>query len=420
MTDGPVHRRATGAGKPAPARVRQERSRTMKTSLRLAWAGIMLVVPLGSGGWGKSEAGAVAASAHPTAARDHMPALAAPKSGRTRPQVVVLADNAGTETTDFIVPYGVLKASGVADVVSVSTEAGSVALFPALRVKTDMTIAQFDRTQPAGADVLIVPAMKRKDSPVLLEWVKGQADKGAVVVSVCEGAWVIAHAGLLDGKSATTHWFALDSMAGQFPGTTWVRDRRWVVDGNIVSTTGVSASIPASLALIEAIAGLPAAHSTARQLGVSSWDAAHDSSGFAFRARHVAQIAWNWLAFWRHETVELALADGVDEVAIALTADAWSRTMRSRVVAVHAGGSVRSRHGLEIESDEALAGAPSRLPGARVAAKLDLDAIIDGIAARHGSATACWVAIGLEYRLRSPDRCHLRPAMPSGQRRSMG
>lgn len=87
----------------------------------------------------------------------------------TRALVVVLADNAGTEATDFVVPYAVLKEFGVADVVTVSTGPGAVTLIPALRIRTDMTAAQFDAATPAGADILIVPAMKRNDSPAMLE-----------------------------------------------------------------------------------------------------------------------------------------------------------------------------------------------------------------------------------------------------------
>lgn len=88
--------------------------------------------------------------------------------------------------------------------VTVSTEPGTVELMPALRIRADMTIGQFDESTPAGADILIVPAMDRAENPVLLDWVRAQSEKGATVVSICEGARVIAHAGL-EGKAATTH-----------------------------------------------------------------------------------------------------------------------------------------------------------------------------------------------------------------------
>ena len=375
----------------------------MQSFLRMACAAAMLAAFIVSSGCGQSATRANVARAHPAEPRDLALKLATPKNGRTRPMVVVLADNAGTETTDFVVPYGVLKESGVADVVTVSTGPGAVALMPVLRILPDMTIAQFDAATPSGADILIVPAMRRNDDPALLDWVRIQHRKGATVVSICEGASLVANAGLLEGRIATTHWFALDTMAEKFPGTTWMLDRRWVVDGKIISTTGVSASVPASLALVEAIAGRPAALRTAQRLGVNSWDTEHDSSAFAFDARQFVVIAWNWLAFWRHETLVLPIADGFDDISLALTADAWARTLRSRVVSTHAGGTVRSRHGLVFESAMAPADSRYRLTDPQPVAKIDLDAILAGIAARYGPTTARWVAMGLEHRPRLED-----------------
>ncbi|KOR15921.1 thiamine biosynthesis protein ThiJ, partial [Burkholderia cenocepacia] len=94
--------------------------------------------------------------------------IAMPKAGRTRPLVAIVADNAGTETTDFIVPYAILKRSGAVDVVAVSADEGTVELMPALRMLADTTFDRFDATVPAGADVVIVPALHRADRPAVL------------------------------------------------------------------------------------------------------------------------------------------------------------------------------------------------------------------------------------------------------------
>ena len=86
-----------------------------------------------------------------------------------------------------------------------ATGPGPVQLFPVLKVETDATIAEFDAAHPAGADYVIVPAMGRDDDPAVLAWLKLQAEKGAVIIGICAGAKVVAAAGLLDGKRATTH-----------------------------------------------------------------------------------------------------------------------------------------------------------------------------------------------------------------------
>lgn len=127
----------------------------------------------------------------------HLPPV---KPGRGRPLVAIVAENGGTETTDLIVPYGVLKGADVADVAIVSPHAGPVNLMPALKIQPDTTIHAFDVAHPEGADIIIVPAMHDSRNEAVIGWVRDQSGKGAVVVSICEGAWIAARAGILDGK----------------------------------------------------------------------------------------------------------------------------------------------------------------------------------------------------------------------------
>ena len=376
----------------------------MRFSLWTVLASVSLALIVVASGCGQPPTRSNVVSALTTSPRETTLKFAVPKNGRARPLVVVLADNDGTETTDFVIPYGVLKGSGAADVMTVSTGPGTVTLIPALRIRADMTLAQFDAATPVGADIVIVPAMKRNDDPVVLNWVRAQFEKGAMVVSICEGARVIANAGLLEGKSATTHWFALEPMAKKFPGTTWVRDSRWVVDGNVMTTTGVSASIPASLALIESIAGRRVAESAAERLGLDTWAIEHDTSAFGWTFRHVAVGATNWLAWWRHETVEIPVEEGFNEISTALSADSWSRTFRSQALATNAARLVRSRHGLLVETEVASNGDSFVLPKPTDNLTITLVDTLEGVADRYGEGTADLVALGLEHRRRGSRR----------------
>lgn len=328
-------------------------------------------------------------------------ALPPPKAGRVRRLVAIIADNAGTETTDLVIPYGILKESGTSDVIIVSTRPGIVKLFPALQLQPDMTTAEFDDTN-AGADILVVPAMGDNKNPALIEWVREQAKKETTIVTICEGAWVAARAGIFDSKAATTHWFTFEKMVRCFPKTQWLRNRRYVIDGNIMSTTGVTASIPASLALVEAIAGCPTAQAVAKRLGVDHWDAAYDASGFKLTANRALRVVGNALAFWSHEIVELPVQDGFDEITLALVADAWSRTYCSRAIATsHGPGSVRSCHGLVLMPDgQAKVGRLIMQPQPQPAAEA-LDRTLLDISARYRSSTADIVALQLEYPTRN-------------------
>jgi hypothetical protein len=110
----------------------------------------------------------------PNARSAHAPSVAEriepyqPRFGRTRPLVAVVGENGGTELTDFVIPYGVLSRSGTADVMSVATHPGILRMRPAVQIQPDLTMDEFDRLHPEGADYVIVPAIDNSDDPQLL------------------------------------------------------------------------------------------------------------------------------------------------------------------------------------------------------------------------------------------------------------
>jgi putative intracellular protease/amidase len=328
-------------------------------------------------------------------------ALKPPK--RQRPLIAIVGINDATETTDYLMPYGILRRAGVADVVLLATKPGPVTLFPVLKVEPQATVAEFDAQHPQGADYVIVPAMSRDDDPAVLAWIRDQAAKGAVIIGVCAGAKVVGNTGLLDGRRATTHWYYLKELRSKHPAIHTVRDRRLVVDRGVATTTGITASIPMSLALIDAIAGRDKADAVGQGLGLTRWDLRHDSSAFQFTRPFAVTAIRNTLAFWNREKFGIELVPGVDEVSLALVADAWSRTSRSRAVTfAGTAGAVETSNGLRILPDQVASGWPAerRLPpiGDLQPAKA-LDQALLGIEARYGSKTSSFVAMQLEYSM---------------------
>jgi putative intracellular protease/amidase len=327
-------------------------------------------------------------------------ALRPPK--RQRPLIAIVGINDATETTDYLMPYGILQRADVADVVALATKPGPVTLYPAFKVVPDMTVADFDTRHPDGADYVIVPAMSRDDDPVVLQWIRNQAAKGAFVIAVCAGAKVVGAAGLLDGKAATTHWYYLDKLREKHPAIRYVADRRLVVDRGVATTTGISASMPMALTLIEAIAGRDKADAIARDLGLPHWDARHKSDAFTFTRPFALTAIGNTLAFWSREQLGIDLRPGADEVSLALVADAWSRTYRSRAVTfARTEDALETRSRIRIIPDRVATSwsADHLLPaiGSQRPAQA-LDQALQGIAARYGMPTADLVAMQLEYR----------------------
>jgi putative intracellular protease/amidase len=329
-------------------------------------------------------------------AEEDLVALRPPK--RPRPIIAVVGANEGTETTDYLMTLGILRRSGVADVRCLATGPGSITLTPALRVEPESTVAEFDADCPEGADFVMVPAVGRANDPVLLDWIRSQHESGAMVVGICEGALVLAEAGLLSFRRATTHWYFVGRMRKKDPSIRYVKDRRFIVDGRVATTTGITGSIPTLLTLIEAIAGRASAEESAGDLGVRSWNADHDSNSFRLTLGFASTVTLNRMRFWNHRSLALELIDGIDEVSLALVTDCWSRTYRSHVVAVAPQVGVRSASGLRILADCAAA-PPSadKLPPVEGPPVQVLNETLEQISERFGMNTASAVALQLEY-----------------------
>ncbi len=365
--------------------------------------GVVALGVIGFGAWIFSLPPAPIVDAPPPVPQEEsdatIAALKPPK--RQRPLIAIIGANAGTETTDYLMPYGILQRADVADVMALATEPGPVTLFPVFKVEAQATVADFDAQHPDGADYVLVPAMQRTDDPAVLQWIKAQRAKGATVIGVCAGALVVANAGLLDGKRATTHWYFLDDMLKQHPSIQYVPNRRLVVDGGVATTTGIIASMALSLTLIEAIAGREKAAAIAQEIGVRRWGIRHNSAVYKFSRPFAWTALYNRLAFWNHEEIGLRLTPEADEVTLALVADAWSRTYRSRAVTFAPDTTaVETRSGLRIFPERVatdwpsthLLEPPGKLPPADA-----LDEALRQITVRYGIDTARFVAMQLEY-----------------------
>ena len=117
-------------------------------------------------------------------------------------------------------------------------------------------------------DVVVYPGghgtRPHTTDPLRLAWVRQQADSGALMTSVCTGALVYAAAGLLSQRPATTYWACFDELLALDPTIRPDRDARFVDDGNVVTSAGVSAGIDMALHLVSRLGSLESAQRTRR------------------------------------------------------------------------------------------------------------------------------------------------------------
>jgi transcriptional regulator GlxA family with amidase domain len=116
-------------------------------------------------------------------------------------------------------------------------------------------------------DVLLVPGGKgtrrEVNNAALLQWLVRAAERAEIVASVCTGSALLAKAGLLDGRRATTNKLAFDWVASQGPAVQWQRKARWVEDGKFFTSSGVSAGMDMALALVARLCGIERARQAA-------------------------------------------------------------------------------------------------------------------------------------------------------------
>ncbi|WP_461007759.1 GlxA family transcriptional regulator [Streptomyces capparidis] len=137
------------------------------------------------------------------------------------------------------------------------------------------TLAGYDMLVTEGlaaldtADTVVVPGWKPLDeapSPAVLAALRRAHGRGARVVGICSGAFALAHAGLLDGRRASTHWMLADDFSARFPRVTFDPDVLYVDHGDVATSAGAGAGLDLCLHLVRADLGAAHAAQLARQL----------------------------------------------------------------------------------------------------------------------------------------------------------
>jgi transcriptional regulator GlxA family with amidase domain len=175
--------------------------------------------------------------------------------------IVIFPD---VEELDFVGPWEIVSMWGVHAqgpeqrfIVAQSTE-------PVICAKGMTVVPDVDFTQCPSLDILVVPGgqgtRKEIDNASLISFISMQASNCKAVLSVCTGSFLLHRAGLLKGKRVTTHWNSLDRLKA-FEDVTVVEER-FVKDGNIWSSAGVSAGIDMMLSFIASFSGEEAAAKT--------------------------------------------------------------------------------------------------------------------------------------------------------------
>ncbi|MFW5432815.1 DJ-1/PfpI family protein [Paenibacillus apiarius] len=177
------------------------------------------------------------------------------------------------EVLDFAGPFEVFAVTGQTLttasspflVKTVSEDGKIVTARNGLKIQPDYSYADAPQF-----DILIIPggpgSRTEMYNKATIKWVQERMDKVDIMASVCTGALILAEAGLLDGKTVTTHWNSYDRLENDYPSLTVKRNVKFVDEGKIVTSGGISAGINMSFHLVKRLLGKEVAANTAKMM----------------------------------------------------------------------------------------------------------------------------------------------------------
>jgi transcriptional regulator GlxA family with amidase domain len=193
----------------------------------------------------------------------------------TTPRTVGILIFDDVEVLDFCGPFEVFSVARHPDhpdeddrlfhVVTIAEEDRLINCRGGLLVQPHYTIANHP-----DLDIVVVPGGKgtrrERYNPHLIDWITAQDPNIELLTSVCTGAFLLAEAGKLDGLQATTHWASVEHMRETYESISMLADTRYVDQGRVITSAGISAGIDMSLHIVERLHGSDAAAYTARRM----------------------------------------------------------------------------------------------------------------------------------------------------------
>ncbi|MGE7881881.1 DJ-1/PfpI family protein [Bacillus sp. NPDC094077] len=175
------------------------------------------------------------------------------------------------EVLDFAGPFEVFSVTEVNEekpftVYTVSQNGERITARNGLKVQPDYSIEDLP-----PVDILIIPGglgareyeMKNE---IVIKWIRQQMKEVKLMTSVCTGALLLAKAGLLEGLKATTHWGSIDNFKNEFPNVQVLENVKFVDEGHIITSAGISAGINMSFHIVKNLLGVEIAEETAKRM----------------------------------------------------------------------------------------------------------------------------------------------------------
>lgn len=256
-----------------------------------------------------------------------------------KPTVAVLLGDPTTEVFDFMVPYQMFAMTEAYNVYAVAPEKKVVSLTGGLDLAPHYSFTELDQLlQGKSPDLIVIPYIPMIDEgkyQPLRKWL--QKHEHSNLLSICGGAGNLADAGLLKGRSATIHWQFFDMFQDRFVDTNWVRDQRYVHDGNIIGSAGLTSGIDAVLYVISKQLGEPIAEKIAKEMNYPSYHYVKNPKVDPYYVDRSEIVYMLNQAFqWNKTEAGVLLYDGMEDSALTTIFDTYAASGTTKVYTVSA------------------------------------------------------------------------------------
>ncbi|MCY9697010.1 DJ-1/PfpI family protein [Paenibacillus alginolyticus] len=261
-----------------------------------------------------------------------------PEYDPRKPTVAVILGDSVTEVIDFLVPYEMFSLTGAYNVFAVASDRHIKSLTGGLDLLPHYSFKEMDDLLGKSPDIIVIPnipIMEDKKVHTVQDWIIKNSGNKPILLSICNGAETLAETGLLNGKSAATHWGDMNRLEKKYPEVHWQRDQRYVPDGNIVSSAGVTSGIDAVLYVISQQLGEAVAVKIAEEMNYPTYQFVHNPKmePFSIEPKDAAYIL-NFAYQWNKKQAGVLLYNGIEETALGSIFDSYSASGTTKTMTI--------------------------------------------------------------------------------------
>lgn len=321
-----------------------------RTSLRILIYSVCFVIPIfvaGSVGYLLSMQAAM--SPAPENLVNSVETVPPPRYDASKPTVAIVLGDPLSEVTDVLGPYALFAMSDKYNVYTVASSKTLRTLTGNLDILPHYSFEELETLLGDSPDVIVVPAIPdihTAKNKSILAWLNKHKND-SLLFSWCTGAEVLAAAGLLTGKEATTHWADLGWLERKYPNVKWQRGLRYVDNGSLLTSAGLTSGIDATLYFLAKRHGEVLAETIARDIHYPSFQfvSAPQIEQYTLQAKDSIYFL-NAMFYWWKEPTGVWLYDGVGELELASIFDVYAASWINKLSTFANEAVIRSRLGL--------------------------------------------------------------------------